>query len=109
MQFQVSAILLTLIRISFEMPVQLYPSPNLTAANEHDGGLYYYEGTTTAETERALDISQRQSDTDSAVTNYVLSMSTGQFVAITKSGRVQANTQRGIVLITSTGLLGQFN
>ena len=43
-----------------------------------------------------LDISQRLSGSDAPVpVNYILSQATGHFVAITKSGRVQANTQFG--------------
>lgn len=48
-----------------------------------------------AETAEPKLISQRQSGSETPVTHYILSMATGQFVAITKSGRVSANAQIG--------------
>ena len=51
---------------------------------------------TVDEDEENLDISQRLSASDVPVPiNYILSVATGQFVAITRSGRVQANTKFG--------------
>ena len=68
---------------------------------------YYYDydygvetDTAEQETQEEPELSQRLTAPDVPLpTKYILSMSTGQFVAITKSGRVQANTQIGEILL----------
>ena len=101
-----SAILLTLIAVCIAMPDPLlrpFTDCDSAAANGQESGCdYEYKEDANmdnfAETSQALDISRRQFS-ESSPTQYILSMATGQFVAITKSGRVQANTQIGIYII----------
>lgn len=86
----------------------LSPLPPTNTAADHQtnvgGSDYEYEYNYTfhnEELEEEPDLSQRLTGPEIPVPlQYILSMSTGQFVAITKSGRVQANTQIGKDLIT---------
>lgn len=65
---------------------------------------YFYEGPTSASDYNPdLNVSQRLTVSDTPPQHYLLSMATSQFVAVTKSGRVNANTQIGTyVLIMGT-------
>ncbi|CAI7991164.1 hypothetical protein GBAR_LOCUS637, partial [Geodia barretti] len=55
------------------------------------------------ENEEDIDISERLTEAPVPV-HYILSLATGQFVAITKSGRVQGNTQFGRLVAQFTVL-----
>ena len=111
MQCQQSTVLFILIAVGIAVPVpplRPYSDLDLAAANRHSSEAGDSErGDDTnaesdaAETGRVLDIWRRQSSSESPVTHYILSMATGQFVAITKSGRVQGNTQIGTVIIAN--------
>ena len=65
--------------------------------SQHENGEYFETITTDVApplNEEDIDISERLTEAPVPV-HYILSLATGQFVAITKSGRVQANTQFG--------------
>ena len=78
---------------------------------EEDGlqnDYYYYNGSEVSqpeETEQSQNVAQRLSNSNPTVPmHYILSLSTGQFLAITRSGRVNANSPIGkkIICITLT-------
>ena len=110
MQYQQASILLTLIAVCNAMPAQLlcpFIDRDSAAANRQERVSecdYDYKEDAdvenVAETSQALDISRRQSYSESSPAHYILSMATGQFVAITKSGRVNANTQIGMYSVS---------
>lgn len=60
---------------------------------------YFYEDPTSeSDYEPDLNVSQRLTASETPPKHYLLSMATSQFVAVTKSGRVNANAQIGIYL-----------
>lgn len=61
---------------------------------------YWYEDSTSeSEYNPDLNVSQRLIISETPPKHYLLSMATSQFVAVTKSGRVNANSQIGIYFI----------
>ena len=100
MQILQTAVIFVLFAANLAAPLQPLTESDTTAvhgASQNENVLRSEEdrcSPNATECETA-DVTQRLSGLNEAVMHYVLSMATGHFVAITKSGRVQANVQIG--------------